>query len=67
MELNPDTVYETEFLLLTLEKEFTASAISKHLNISLSTVRRKIKRLKEQAIIERIRSNETGYWKIVSQ
>jgi len=39
----------------------------KQLNMSLSTVKRKIKNLKEQKIIERIGSDKTGYWKIIEK
>ena len=62
-----DTVNDTVFLLLKQNKDITTAEISKRLNISLSTVKRKIKDLKEKGIIERIGSDKTGYWKIVER
>jgi Protein involved in cell division len=59
-----DTVNDTVFSLIKQNKNITATEISKRLNLSLSTVKRKIKSLKEQGIIERIGSDKTGYWKI---
>jgi predicted HTH transcriptional regulator len=35
--------------------------------MSLSTVKRKIKDLKEQGIIKRIGSDKRGYWKIIEK
>ncbi len=46
-------------------KDLTASQIGERLGMSLSTVRRKIKELKEKGLIERIGSDKTGYWKII--
>jgi len=43
----------------------TATEISERLKISLSTVRRRIKNLREKGIIERIGSDKTGYWKVM--
>ncbi|HAO08935.1 MAG TPA: cell filamentation protein Fic [Chryseobacterium sp.] len=60
-----DTVNDTVFSLIKQKKEITASEIGKRLDMSLSTVKRKIKELKEQKIIERVGSDKTGYWKIV--
>lgn len=60
-----NTVNDTVFLLIKENKHITAAAIGKRLNISLSTVRRKIKELKEQNIIARIGSDKTGYWEII--
>jgi len=53
--------------LIKQNKNITATEISERLNMSLSTVRRKIKDLKEQEIIERIGSDKTGYWKIIEK
>jgi len=60
-----DTVNDTVFNLIRQNNNITAIEISKQLNISLSTVKRKIKKLKEQNRIERIGSDKAGYWKIV--
>ncbi|MCA0427585.1 MAG: HTH domain-containing protein [Bacteroidetes bacterium] len=43
----------------------TANEISEKLNLSLSSVRRKIKTLKTNGQLERIGSDKTGHWKIV--
>jgi len=56
---------DTVFSLIQQDKNITAIEISERLNLSLSTVKRKIKSLKEQGIIERIGSDKTGYWKII--
>lgn len=61
---NNDTVNDTVFSLIKQNNKITATQISERLNISLSTVKRRIKELKEQKIIERIGSDKTGYWKI---
>jgi len=62
-----DTVNDTVFNLIKQNNKITATEISVHLNISLSTAKRKIKELKEKGIIERIGSDKTGNWKIVEQ
>ena len=56
---------DTVFSLINQNKTITATEISEQLNTSLSTVKRKIRKLKEQGIIERIGSDKTGYWKII--
>jgi predicted HTH transcriptional regulator len=61
-----DTVNDTVFSLIKQNKNITTTEISERLNLSLSTVKRKIKDLKEQGIIERVGSDKTGCWKIVS-
>ena len=60
-----DTVNDTVFNLISQNNNTTAIEISKQLNISLSTAKRKIKKLKEQNRIERIGSDKTGCWKII--
>lgn len=62
-----DTVNDTVFSLVKQNKNITATEISERLNISLSTVKRKIKNLKEQGVVKRIGSDKTGYWKIVEK
>jgi predicted HTH transcriptional regulator len=61
-----DTVNDTVFSLVKQNKNITTTEISERLNLSLSTVKRKIKDLKGQGIIERIGSDKTGFWKIIS-
>lgn len=60
-----DTVNEPVFNLIMQNNKITASEISERLNISLSTVKRKIKKLKDKGVIERIGSDKTGNWKIM--
>ncbi len=60
-----DTVNDTVLSLIKQKKNITATEIGKRLGMSLSTVRRKIKDLKEQKRIERFGSDKTGYWKII--
>ena len=62
-----DTVNDTVFLLIKHNKDITTTEISERLNTSLSTVKRKIKDLKEKGVVERIGSDKTGYWKIVER
>lgn len=59
-----DTVNDTVFSLIKQDNKITANEISERLKISLSTVRRKIKELKNNRKIERIGSDKTGYWRI---
>ena len=59
-----DTVNGTVFAMIKQEKTITAAEISERLKISLSTVRRKIKELKNNKKIARIGSDKTGYWRI---
>ena len=67
VKMQNDTVNDTVFLLLKQNKEVKATEISKQLNISLSTVKRKIKDLKEKGVVERIGSDKTGYWGIIER
>lgn len=60
-----DTVNDTVFSLITQKKDVTAFEISTQLKMSLSTVKRKIKFLKDQGKIERIGSDKTGYWRVI--
>src|SRR5690606_16410214 len=52
--------------LIKQNQRITAIEISQHLKLSLSTVRRRIKNLKAQGLLERIGSDKTGYWKILN-
>jgi len=60
-----DTVNDTVFSLIKQDNKITAKEIGERLKMSLSTVRRKIKELKDNGKIERIGSDKTGYWKII--
>ncbi|MBS1486562.1 MAG: Fic family protein [Bacteroidetes bacterium] len=62
-----DTVNDTVFSLIKQDNKITATEISERLKMSLSTVRRKIKELREQGIIERIGSDKTGHWKVIEK
>jgi len=67
VKLESDTVNDTVFSLIKQNKNTTATEISERINLSLSTVKRKIKDLKKQGIIERIGSDKTGYWNIIER
>lgn len=56
---------DTVFSLIQENNHIRASELSEKLNISLRTVRRRIKELKTQGLLERIGSDKTGYWKII--
>lgn len=60
-----DTVNDTVFSLMEQDNKITAIEISERLGLSLSTVRRKIKELRDSGKIERIGSDKTGFWKVV--
>ena len=69
---NFDTVYskintanDTVLQLITLNNKITATEISENLQISLSTAKRRLKKLKEDGKIERVGSDKTGHWKII--
>lgn len=60
-----DTVNDTVFSLMEQDNKITAIEISERLGLSLSTVRRKIKELRDSRKLERIGSDKTGFWKVV--
>jgi fido (protein-threonine AMPylation protein) len=60
-----DTVNDTVFSLIKQNNKIKANEISERLKVSLSTVRRKIKELRDNGKIERLGSDKTGYWKII--
>ncbi len=62
-----DTVNDTVFNLIKQNNKIKATKISSQLNISLSSVKRKIKELKEHGKLERIGSDKTGHWKITEK
>lgn len=65
VKLQFDTVNDTVFSLIKQDKNITAKEISERLKMSLSTVRRKIKELRNDGKIERIGSDKTGYWRTI--
>ncbi|MBR0574252.1 MULTISPECIES: Fic family protein [Pasteurellaceae] len=64
LNLKNDTVNDTVFNEIKKNNKATANQIAEILNISLSTVKRRIKVLKDTQKIQRIGSDKTGYWKI---
>ncbi len=60
-----DTVNDTVLNLIKQNNNITATEICEKLNISLSTAKRRLKKLKESGIIKRIGSDKTGHWKIL--
>ena len=64
--VNPqtDTVNDTVYALIKGDNKITANVISERLKMSLSSVRRKIRALKNNGKIERVGSDKTGYWRI---
>jgi len=64
VKLQIDTVNDTVFSIIKQDNNITAHEISERLKISVSTVRRKIKELRNNGIIARIGSDKTGHWKI---
>jgi predicted HTH transcriptional regulator len=60
-----DTVNDTVFLLIKEKNTITATEISKRLNMSLSSVRRRIKALKDAGRLQRLGSDKKGHWRIV--
>ncbi len=65
VKLEIDTVNDTVLSLIKQKKDITATEIGERLGMSLSTVRRKLKALKDQKIIERMGSDKSGCWKII--
>lgn len=61
-----DTVNDTVFSLIQQNNKITATEISERLKMSVSTVRRKIKALKNEGIIERIGSDKVGFWSVLN-
>jgi predicted HTH transcriptional regulator len=58
---------DTVFGLIKNNNKITAVEISKHLKVSLSTAKRKIKSLKVSGQIERIGSDKTGHWRVIKK
>lgn len=62
-----DTVNDNVFYLIKQNATITAAEIGERLKISLSTVKRRIKQLKESGKIERVGSDKKGVWKIIAE
>lgn len=67
VKIKIDTVNDTVFYLIKQNNKITATEIGIRLNISLSTVKRKIKELKDGGLVPRIGSDKTGHWKIIEK
>jgi predicted HTH transcriptional regulator len=65
VKLHSDTVNDTVFSLIHQNEKITAKEMSERLEISLSTVRRAIKSLKDGGKIVRMGSDKRGHWKIM--
>jgi len=67
VRIENDTENDTVFYLIKQNNKITATQIGERLKISLSTVKRKIKELKDSGKIERLGSDKTGQWKIIEK
>lgn len=56
---------DTVFSLIKQNNNITANEIANKLNKSLSTIKRRLKDLKDHKVIERMGSDKTGCWKIL--
>ena len=56
---------DTVFSLMAKDNKITAVKLAASLGVSVITVKREIKRLKNNGIIERIGSDKTGAWKVL--
>lgn len=65
LKTQDDTVNDTVFSLIKQNNKITANEISERLKVSLSTVRRRIKKLRDNGKLERIGSDKTGQWKVI--
>ena len=64
-----DRVNEKERMLLELLTEdpgYTITQLSEKLGISRKTIATRLKKMKENGLIERIGSDHKGYWKLLS-
>lgn len=67
VNVESDTVNDSVFNLIKQNAMITSTEISRHLKISLSTAKRRIKELKETGRIQRIGSDKAGRWRIVEK
>jgi fido (protein-threonine AMPylation protein) len=59
-----DTVNDEVLGVIAADARITAEDIAVQLGLGIATVKRRIKKLKDTGIIERIGSDKTGYWKV---
>ena len=59
------TVNDTVFSLIQSNSKITGAQLAEQLGMSLRTVRREVKRLKDEGCIERVGSDKAGYWVVV--
>lgn len=52
--------------MIDIDGHLTAPRIARNLNISESTVRRSFRRLRELGLIERVGSDKSGFWQVMS-
>ena len=57
---------DTVFSFIQKDSKITAVKLAKQLGVGIATVKRELKRLKESRQIERIGSDKTGEWKVIS-
>ena len=60
--VNPQV--DAVFDLIKKDPKLTAAELTEKSGLSIATVKRHIKKLKENGKIERIGSDKTGYWKV---
>ena len=60
-----DTVNDDVFLLIKEKNTITATEISERLNLSLSSVRRRMRALKDAGKLQRLGSDKNGHWRII--
>ncbi|MDR2828238.1 MAG: Fic family protein, partial [Acholeplasmatales bacterium] len=60
-----DNVNDTVLSLILKNNKITAIELSNKLNKGIVTIKRELKRLKENNLIERVGSDKTGYWKVI--
>lgn len=65
VNLRSDTVNDTVFGLIRANPHITAEEIHQKLDISIATVKRRIKRLKDDGKIRREGSDKSGSWRVV--
>ncbi|MEG2117100.1 MAG: HTH domain-containing protein, partial [Clostridia bacterium] len=68
VKANFDTVKllgDTVIDLIKINNKITANEIAEKLKISLSTVKREIKKLKNSGEIERVGSDKKGQWNVL--
>ena len=59
-----DTVNDSLLTLIASNPRITAIDISQKLNIGIATAKRRLKKLKDSGVIERVGSDKSGYWQV---